>query len=132
MKTEDDILVDSVSAERYERLGAASIFSLPWIPQVVTVFLGAQGVIDNGGFIYFFEQDWTDNPPYSVFAAAYRAIGADKCAECIEVAASIFPFSDPHLYWKARRDYLSENCLIEGRRTTYKANFNLKRHDPEL
>ena len=31
MKTVDDILVDSVSDQLYERLGDASIFSLPWI-----------------------------------------------------------------------------------------------------
>jgi Domain of unknown function (DUF4375) len=115
MKTEDEILVDKVSDELYERIGNDSIFSLPWVSQVVTVFLGAQGYIDNGGFIYFFEGDYPGTPPYSVFADAYRAIGADESAECIEAAASLFPFPEPHLHGDARRDYLRDHCMIDGR-----------------
>jgi hypothetical protein len=115
MKTEDEILVDKVSNELYERIGDASIFSLPWVSQVVTVFLGSQGYIDNGGFIYFFEGDYPGTPPYSVFADAYRAIGADESADCIESAVSLFPFSEPHLHGDARRDYLRDHCMIDGR-----------------
>ncbi|HEY1790082.1 MAG TPA: DUF4375 domain-containing protein [Verrucomicrobiae bacterium] len=114
-KTEDEILVEKVSKELYKRLGDASIFELPWVSQVVTVFLGAQGYIDNGGFIYFFEGDYPGTPPYSVFANAYRAIGADESAECIEVAAKLFPFPEPHLHGDARRDYLRDHCMINGR-----------------
>jgi hypothetical protein len=115
MNTDDDNLINAVSNELYKRVGDASIFSLPWVPQVVTVVLGAQGVIDNGGFIYFFENDWRGNPPYSVFGDAYRAIGADESADCLEVAASLFPFSDPHLDLNARRRYLNEHCTIANR-----------------
>jgi hypothetical protein len=115
MKTEDEILVDKVSDELYERIGDASIFSLPWVSQVVTVFLGAQGYIDNGGFIYFFEGDYPGTPPYSVFADAYRAIGANESAECIEAAVSLFPFLEPQLHGDARRDYLRDHCMIDGR-----------------
>jgi hypothetical protein len=115
MKTEDEILVDKVSNELYERIGDASIFSLPWVSQVITVFLGSQGYIDNGGFIYFFEGDYPGTPPYSVFADAYRAIGADESAECIEAAVSLFPFPDPHLHGDARRNYLRDHCMIDGR-----------------
>jgi Domain of unknown function (DUF4375) len=85
------------------------------VSQVVTVVLGAQGYIDNGGFIYFFEGDYPGTPPYSVFADAYRAIGADESAECIETAASLFPFPEPHLHGDARRDYLRDHCMIDGR-----------------
>ena len=118
METEDDILVRTVCLEIYERLGGASIFSLPWVPQVVGIIEAAQGVIDNGGFIYFFEQDWIDQPPYSVFGKAFRAIGADECADCIEVAASLFPFPDPQRKWEARREYMISNCMI-GDRVNY-------------
>jgi len=114
MKTEDDKLIDEVSDQLYERIGKESIFSLPWVSQVVVVVFAAQGYIDNGGFIYFFEGDFPGDPPYSVFADAFRAIGADESAECIEVAASEFPFSDPHLHGDARRDYLREHCISDG------------------
>jgi hypothetical protein len=115
MKTADEILVDTVSKELYERIGDASIFSLPWVAQVVTVFLGADMYIGNGGFIYFFEGDYPGNPPYSVFADAYHAIGADESAECIEAAASLFPFPEPHLHGDARRAYLRDRCMADGR-----------------
>jgi len=115
MKTEDEMLVDAVSKELYERIGDASIFSLPWVAQVVTVFLGADMYICNGGFIYFFEGDYPGNPPYSVFADAYRAIGADESAECIEAAAALFPFPEPHLNGDARRAYLRDHCMADGR-----------------
>jgi hypothetical protein len=115
MTAEDEKLVDGVSDELYERIGDASIFSLPWVAQVVTVVLGAHQYIDNGGFIYFFEGDYPGNPPYSVFADAFRAIGADESAECIEAAVSLFPFAEPHLHGDARRDYLRDHCMIDGR-----------------
>jgi hypothetical protein len=115
MKTEDDKLIEEVSDQLYERIGEESIFSLPWVSQVVLVVLAAQGYTDNGGFGYFFEGDYPGNPPYSLFANAFRAIGADESAECIEVASSEFPFSDPHLHGDARRDFLREHCMSDGR-----------------
>jgi hypothetical protein len=115
MKAEDEKLIDDVADELYDRLGRSPIFSLPWVSQVVLVVLAAQGRTDNGGFIYFFEGDYPGNPPYSVFANAFRAIGADETAECIEVAASLFPFPDPHLHGDDRRDYLRRHCMIDGR-----------------
>lgn len=70
---------------------------------------GAQGIIDNGGLVYFFECDWLGCPPYAEFAAAYRAIGCDAAAKCIEDAASSFPFEEPELHWAKRREYIKEN-----------------------
>jgi Domain of unknown function (DUF4375) len=115
LKTEDEQLVDTVSDALYERIGDDSIFSLPPVSRVVTIVLALQGVTNNGGFIYFFEADWPGKPPYSVFADAFRAIGADETAECIEVAASVFPFTEPHLHGDAWRNYLRDHCMIDGR-----------------
>jgi hypothetical protein len=115
MKTEDEKLVDAVSRELYEHIGNASIFSLPWVSQVIMIYLAADKYINNGGFIYFFEGDYPGNPPYSVFADAFHAIGADESAECIEAAASLFPFAEPHLHGDARRDYLRTHCMKDGR-----------------
>lgn len=115
MNAEDTNLIKTVSRELYERIGDDSIFSLPWVAQVVTVFLGADIYIGDGGFIYFFEGDYPGNPPFSIFADAYRAIGAEESAECIEAAASLFPFPEPHLHGDARRDYLRDHCMADGR-----------------
>ena len=106
MNEADRDLLKRTSQAIFSRLGTGSIFSLSWPQQVVALIYSAQGVIDNGGFIYFFENDWPGQPPYSVFADTYRAIGAEECAECIEVAASLFPFPDPHRAEAERRAYL--------------------------
>ena len=48
------------------------------LPDEVATFLmvyNAQGVIDNGGYFYFFENDWTDSPPYIDFINSYNSIG---------------------------------------------------------
>jgi len=115
MSADDDHLIGTVSRELYERLGKDSIFSLPWVAQVVTIVAAVQGDTDNGGIICFFEADWPGSPPYSVFADAFRAIGADETAECIEAAATLFPFSAPHVRGDARRDYLRDRCMIGDR-----------------
>lgn len=115
MNSDDLQLVNSVSRELYKRLGDDSIFSLPPVSRVVTIVLALQEDTDNGGFGFFFEADWPGTPPYSVFADAFRAIGADKTAESIEAAVSLFPFPEPHLRGDARRDYLRNHCMVDGR-----------------
>ena len=72
----------------------------------VALICCAQGVIDNGGLRYFFENDWPGQPPYVVFADAYRAIGADDVAVAIESAALDFPFPTPECDAPARNAFL--------------------------
>ena len=67
----------------------------------------AQGIIDNGGFGYFFENDFPENPPYSVFWEAFRRIGALESSQCIETVANLFPAQRPELDYQMRRDYLN-------------------------
>jgi len=76
--------------------------------QLLTVWAveQAQGVVDNGGFQYFFENDWPENPPYSVFMDAFRRIGAQEAADCIQDAAEMFPSTSPHLDYQMRRDHM--------------------------
>jgi hypothetical protein len=79
------------------------------LPEAVQVFLnvhGAQGTIDNGGFMYFFEEDWNGSPPYEDFIAAYETIGCIEQAADLRRVVATFPFSDPHLYRDKRREFM--------------------------
>ncbi len=82
------------------------------LPISVATFLfvhSAQGVIDNGGYEYFFGGDWPGKPPYSRFVEAYIAIGCRKQAKELARVISTFPFSDPHLKEGARKKYIKKN-----------------------
>ena len=72
----------------------------------LVVVYGAQGVIGNGGFRYFFENDWTGRPPYSLFSNAYRQIGSEQPAALLERAVSRFPFPRPHLASRKRNQFM--------------------------
>lgn len=74
--------------------------------QTVVLIYAAQGVIDSGGFEYFFENDWPSQPQYNEFVEAYRRIGATAAADRLEKAVALFPFIDPHLHEKLRREFL--------------------------
>jgi hypothetical protein len=67
----------------------------------------AQGLIDNGGLTYFFEEDFPGRPPFTIFSEAYRRIGALSAATCLDQATSLFPAA--FLYdADARRRYMGE------------------------
>lgn len=128
MKSDDELEIEALLAEKKEKdrhdimeQAASAVFkrldegaalsSLPWPEQVVAIVYSAQGIIGNGSFEYFFSHEWPEEPPYATFVAAYRAIGAEEAADCIEVAASLFPLPDPHLDRDGRLAYLDEHYL---------------------
>ena len=76
--------------------------------QTVLIVEAAQGIIDNGGLEYFYEADFPRNPPYSVFVKAYRRIGAEFGAKCIETTSGMFPFPQPHLHEARRQEWLEK------------------------
>jgi hypothetical protein len=80
---------------------------LPEIDQTVVAVYGAQGVIDNGGLKFFFENDWPGNPPYSLFVEAYRRVGAVGVAELLDRAIRRFPFAEPHKHQELRLDFMA-------------------------
>jgi hypothetical protein len=82
--------------------------------QTVWAVEQAQGVIDNGGLQYFFENDWPENPPYALFIDAFRRIGAQQAADCIQDAVEMFPSKSPHLDYQMRRDYMDSLRAKEG------------------
>jgi hypothetical protein len=77
--------------------------------KTIALVYSAQGIIDNGGLRYFFENDWPHKPPYSEFADAYERIGRADLANALRSAAASFPIERPELHRDKRRDYIEEN-----------------------
>jgi hypothetical protein len=92
-----------------------SPYHLPGPQVVYWAVEQAQGIIDNGGFEYFFENDWPKNPPYTVFIEAFCAIGAKETAEWMENVVEMFPFPEPHKDCKRRREYMESCQRREGK-----------------
>ncbi len=67
------------------------IDTLPPVIQNFLLVVSAQGVIDNGGYRYFFGADWPGNPPYSKFIDAYQSIGCEEQAKELERVVGTFP-----------------------------------------
>lgn len=79
----------------------------------------AQGVIDNGGWKYFYERDWPGNPPYREFIDAFAELKCFDSAKALDATAKSFPFENPHLLGAKRREYMSKNydkktLLVKG------------------
>jgi hypothetical protein len=72
----------------------------------VWAVISAKAIIDNGNLAYFFENDWPGNPDYARFVGAYRAVGSNESADCLEDAVAAFGLADPHLHYEARRRIL--------------------------
>ena len=88
-----------------ERIGGDPL-KLPVPLQTVVLIYPAQGMVDNGGFRYLFENDFLGNPPYSIFSDAYRRIGAVEAAEYLDRAVAMFPFDQPHLSAERRNEFM--------------------------
>jgi hypothetical protein len=88
--------------------------ALPLPLQTLLFVEMAQTLIDSGGLEYFFEADFPNNPAYDVFVQAYRRIGAESAADCIEASALMFPFAEPHFFEELRQVWL-EKMRIDPR-----------------
>ena len=67
----------------------------PLKDKVVVMVLSAQGVIDNGGFEYFFEEEFNGNPDLNDFVLVFNAIGAIESSAAIENAIAIKEDGEP-------------------------------------
>jgi hypothetical protein len=97
-----------LSYEKMEKLNCQA-YELKEPYKTVAIISSTQGVIDNGGLSYFFENDWPGNPDYSVFIEAYKNIGIIQGALTLSKAVSSFPFQEPHKNLKGRNSYIEEN-----------------------
>ena len=68
----------------------------------------AQGIIDNGGLRYFFENDFPTKEAYTIIMQSYRNIGFPELAEAIEKVFMLFPNSVPHPNLHKRSGFLNE------------------------
>jgi hypothetical protein len=100
--------LDQASEYSFARLKGAGgdISSLPTPLQTVVIVTSAQGIIDNGGLEYFYESDFDHTPPYSFFVEAYRRIGAESAATCIEDSQRMFQIDQAHQHEKKRQQWL--------------------------
>ena len=67
-----------------------------------------QGIIDNGGLQYFYENDFPGNPPYEVFVDDLIRIDAHDHAEFLKSSIECFDIPDPHLDQQQRNARLAE------------------------
>ncbi|WP_374349033.1 DUF4375 domain-containing protein [Chitinimonas sp.] len=81
--------------------------NLPIPSQTIVLVYSSQGIIDNGGLECFFSTDFPEHPPYTLFVNSYLRIGATQAARCIEQAAAIFPFPEPHLHEQQRQQFMA-------------------------
>lgn len=102
----DRSLLDEAAETVYRDLDAIGGDPLRLAPEVqpIAILYTVQAIVDNGGFRYLFENDY--GQPYSVFADAYRKIGAADAAEKLERAVARFPFENAHIDQQARLDFM--------------------------
>lgn len=82
--------------------------ALPVPLRTLLIVESAQTMIDCGGLEFFYEADFPNNPPYADFVDAYRRIGAESAASCIEASALMFPFAEPHYFEPLRQAWLEK------------------------
>jgi hypothetical protein len=89
-------LLDKAAKAVYRELELVGGDPLKLTPvlQPVAILYTVQAIVDNGGFRYLFENDYSE--PYPVFVTAYREIGANEAADRLQRAVALFPFENPH------------------------------------
>ena len=102
----EESLLDEAVEALYRDLDAVGGDPLQLSPEVqpIAILYSVQAIVDNGGFQYLFENQYPH--PYSVFAAAYRQIGATDAADKLERAVALFPFENPHSHREARLEFM--------------------------
>jgi len=66
--------------------GGFDPYNAPWDHKVCVMLHAAQGIIDNGGFEYFFEAPFDGRPILEEFPRAFEAVGAQSSAAALREA----------------------------------------------
>ena len=104
MPSNDFNLIDGLSvkiADKEERQGPQSLTEQE---RTVDLIWRASGLIGNGGFQYFYEQEIDAE----TVAKAYENIGCHKCAEILRLSLSLFPDSIRNAGWDERVEYMKQ------------------------
>ena len=74
--------------------------------RMVVIVYSAWGLIGNGGFQYFFESNFPNDPSYEVFTQAFSSVGLTEIAVRFSQLVSLFPFEDPHKFPQKRQKFI--------------------------
>jgi hypothetical protein len=103
----DDELIQNIFS-RYIRNSNADINAIQEPARSVIAVYSAQGLIDNGGFTYFFESDFPNKSnAYLIIKESYKNIGCPHLAEALDKVLSLFPDSKLQTNLKKRQKFLS-------------------------
>lgn len=74
--------------------------------RTVVIVYSAWGIIGNGGFQYFFENNFEGDPPFDMFTQALRTVGLEEIASRFAGLVALFPFGDAHKCIRKRQEFL--------------------------
>jgi hypothetical protein len=98
-------LISDVASKIEEKEAAQGTHSLTEAERVIDLVIRAWGLIENGGFQYFYEQELDAES----VARAYEAIGCSRCAEIMRLSLSLFPDSVLRAGWDERVAFMQKN-----------------------
>ena len=111
MPASDFDLVNSLFCKLVDKKEKLGEHALTTEEQAVFLIWHASGIIENGGFQYFFEQELDAE----AVASAYEEIGCDKCAELLRLALSLFPSRILEAGWRERIKFVEDNHEAFGK-----------------
>lgn len=143
---DDDQLLEAASQLAYDAVEQVNDDLTQLKPPLQTVYCvyHATGILDHGGFLYFFDSDFPCHPPYSFFINAFREIGCEQQAEALQAAVDSFGLPDPEKQVSLRQDFMEThyddqtqtvalwNDNIGGNDTVWKSLANWIRSQPDL
>lgn len=74
--------------------------------RMVVIVYSAWGLIENGGFQYFFESNFPGDPSYETFTQAFNSVGLTDIALRFSKLVSSFPFDEPHKFPDKRQEFI--------------------------
>ena len=110
-----DDLVQEVF-DKYRHEAEKDINLVPEPERTLMVIYNAHGIIGNGGFRYFFENNFEGIEDYNIFIKCYLNLNLPNHAEAIEKILSLFPNNKPHEKLEKRNKFLEKYFDSESRK----------------
>lgn len=105
---DDDQVLEAASLLAYDAIQQVDedLTQLEQPLQTIFCVYHATGIMDNGGFLYFFDSDFPCHPPYSFFVDAFKRIGCVKQANSLQAAVDSFGLPNPENHVSLRQDFM--------------------------